>query len=172
MGLWTRLFMGRSINRPPKGSRRVCTRCQREWNWASMFRPQLRGDGWSELCTICLGDDGGVARGLGQQTLAPLDIARGIAERLVKGGRAYGRTQEELVAQLIAQKLKCRICYAKFSVKSRLCHDHMHVTARSRGFLCNRCNLLLGHAEDKESILESAIEYLRESEKVEDDTAS
>lgn len=39
--------------------------------------------------------------------------------------------------------------------------DHCHVTGAFRGWLCNRCNLALGHFGDNIAGLELAIAYLR-----------
>lgn len=39
--------------------------------------------------------------------------------------------------------------------------DHDHITGAFRGWLCNRCNLALGHFEDSISGLEKGIVYLR-----------
>ena len=40
--------------------------------------------------------------------------------------------------------------------------DHCHVTGKFRGWLCNRCNLALGHFGDSIVGLQRAIAYLRE----------
>lgn len=41
--------------------------------------------------------------------------------------------------------------------------DHDHGTGCFRGFLCARCNIMLGHAEDKPSTLRKAANYLEAS---------
>ena len=38
--------------------------------------------------------------------------------------------------------------------------DHCHNKNKFRGILCNRCNTLIGFAEDSVDVLKSAIEYL------------
>lgn len=38
--------------------------------------------------------------------------------------------------------------------------DHDHATGKVRGLLCHSCNLVIGHAKDDVSLLESAIKYL------------
>ena len=52
---------------------------------------------------------------------------------------------------------QCEICERDDEV---LVWDHDHKTGAFRGWLCNRCNLLLGHALDNPAILEAAINYL------------
>jgi hypothetical protein len=57
----------------------------------------------------------------------------------------------------------CAICHLHQSkLPSRLCVDHCHTTGKVRGLLCTSCNMGLGHFRDDETILESAINYLRE----------
>jgi hypothetical protein len=38
--------------------------------------------------------------------------------------------------------------------------DHCHTTGKVRGILCQRCNLILGHARDRIAVLKAAIAYL------------
>lgn len=40
--------------------------------------------------------------------------------------------------------------------------DHNHTTGKARGFICTRCNTLLGMAKDSIRILQAAIQYLEE----------
>jgi len=42
--------------------------------------------------------------------------------------------------------------------------DHCHATGKFRGWLCNRCNLSLGHLGDNIAGLKLAIDYIRRSE--------
>lgn len=51
----------------------------------------------------------------------------------------------------------CPICQ-RTDVK--LYKDHCHETGNDRELICNRCNLLLGHAQDNTQILREAILYL------------
>jgi hypothetical protein len=39
--------------------------------------------------------------------------------------------------------------------------DHDHTTGAFRGWLCNRCNLGLGHLGDTIASVEKALDYLR-----------
>lgn len=41
--------------------------------------------------------------------------------------------------------------------------DHCHQSGRFRGWLCNPCNMGIGHFKDDSTRLKSAIEYLRRS---------
>lgn len=65
-------------------------------------------------------------------------------------------------------KDKCKICKHVFKEhrEKHFDHDHAHCKYGCltcfRGFLCGRCNLLIGHAKDSIDTLEHAINYLKE----------
>jgi len=61
---------------------------------------------------------------------------------------------------LICGQLETTIDKKTGKVK-RLAVDHSHESGKIRGLLCLRCNMLLGFARDNVSILQKAIEYLR-----------
>ena len=83
--------------------------------------------------------------------------------------RQYGITLQQYNDMLIAQTNKCAICKKEEirklkGIVQRLSVDHNHKTKQVRKLLCNRCNNLLGHAEDSIERLQQAIDYLRSSE--------
>ena len=53
----------------------------------------------------------------------------------------------------------CQICRHDFS-ENTMCLDHNHETGKFRGFLCKKCNFMLGNSRDNIAILEKAIRYL------------
>lgn len=50
----------------------------------------------------------------------------------------------------------CDIC----GMGGRVCFDHSHASGVFRGWLCNRCNLILGHATDDPAVLRRLADYL------------
>lgn len=58
----------------------------------------------------------------------------------------------------LAHNGDCPVC----RTNTLLVHDHDHTTKHTRGFICNNCNLLLGHAKDSVDILLSAAKYLQQ----------
>jgi hypothetical protein len=48
-----------------------------------------------------------------------------------------------------------------YGIPVRLAVDHDHVTGTVRGLLCNHCNLMIGHALDRQHILIAGADYLR-----------
>jgi hypothetical protein len=51
----------------------------------------------------------------------------------------------------------CAICNVRVEL---LNVDHNHETGEVRGFLCNRCNIGLGHFSDNPALVYRALEYL------------
>lgn len=58
------------------------------------------------------------------------------------------------------QPNNCELC-DRLLEKGKVHLDHCHETGKFRGWLCNRCNLALGHLGDSIVGLERAIAYLR-----------
>ena len=81
--------------------------------------------------------------------------------------RKYGITLLQYNYMLDAQNNKCAICNKEETallkgVVRRLAIDHCHITGKVRGLLCDKCNHLLGLVNDSCSLLENAINYLKE----------
>ena len=80
----------------------------------------------------------------------------------------YNMSIDDYNLLLEQQNNKCAICgidRATFkNMKLPLCVDHDHETNKIRGLLCNKCNSLLGLANDNIEILTEAIKYLNKYE--------
>ena len=67
----------------------------------------------------------------------------------------YLRKQEEMAGR---KKPKlCELC----GRDGRICFDHDHKTGKFRGWLCLKCNTVLGSVNDDVKILQMLIEYLK-----------
>lgn len=75
--------------------------------------------------------------------------------------RRFGLTIEEYNALVEMSDGLCGICRQPESRDRRLSLDHDHQTGAIRGFLCSKCNLLLGNAGDDADLLERAINFLK-----------
>jgi hypothetical protein len=78
--------------------------------------------------------------------------------------RKYGLTLDQFNKMLESQNGVCKICKSPdsgISHSDRLFVDHCHKTNKIRGLLCNRCNSILGFANDCIETLEKSIQYLR-----------
>jgi len=79
----------------------------------------------------------------------------------------YGLSSKEFNSMILKQNNQCAICGRKFKNDFNQFYafvprvDHNHKTGENRGLLCDRCNLLLGKANDNIFILIKAIKYLK-----------
>ena len=72
----------------------------------------------------------------------------------------YNLTEEQYNSLLENQNFRCKICGKPWTFGT-LQVDHDHKTNKIRGLLCRPCNVLLGMANDNQTILLKAIQYLR-----------
>lgn len=82
-------------------------------------------------------------------------------EKFASRAYKYGVSKEFLTKLFLKQEGKCAICNQKPTGKRGLAVDHCHKTGTVRGLLCHGCNVSLGQFKDDISILNNAIEYLR-----------
>jgi hypothetical protein len=85
----------------------------------------------------------------------------GCAEVRREQHRAAGRKCERrrngmLGATSEARSGECEIC----GLDGPLHCDHSHSTGLIRGWLCNKCNLMLGYSDDTPNTLRIAAEYI------------
>lgn len=91
----------------------------------------------------------------------------GLRDRTYK--RKFGISLEMYDKMLEEQNSVCKICHCPetsmgaWGEVKRLAVDHCHDTGIVRGLLCDRCNHLLGLAKDSQTLLSSAIKYLKEA---------
>ena len=79
--------------------------------------------------------------------------------------KRFNLTLEEYEKMVLQQNGLCKICNEKDNKKTRLSIDHCHKKGNVRALLCTRCNLTLGHVEEKVHILENMINYINFFEK-------
>lgn len=73
----------------------------------------------------------------------------------------YGMTLEDYDYMLIEQGGCCLICLSYPLPGKKLFVDHDHATGRVRGLLCNKCNVMIGLADDDIETLCQAVWYLQ-----------
>lgn len=55
----------------------------------------------------------------------------------------------------------CELCHEPgYGRKPAIVFDHDHATGKPRGWLCDRCNKMLGMARDDERLLRKLADYL------------
>ncbi len=134
-----------------------CSKCRKQ-KWNSEFsKNKTSSDGLQSWCTYCV------------REYQENDPKRKITIRKDHLKSKFNLTIEGYELILKSQKGICKICKQPETAKDRngdirrLCVDHNHETDRIRGLLCDKCNVMLGRAEDNPEILKQAIKYLEES---------
>lgn len=84
---------------------------------------------------------------------AALAVSKGKCERHYNRAKVYDLTDDEL--SRIDEGVPCEICADSATVV-----DHCHDTGAVRGYLCGRCNTVLGFARDRPDVLRAAAAYL------------
>lgn len=73
----------------------------------------------------------------------------------------YGLSAQDVLGMLETQQGRCAIC--KKDIRKFFHIDHSHVTGSVRGLLCPKCNLGIGHFDDRTDLLERSMNYLKET---------
>ena len=125
----------------PEPAQKACTKCKAtkpigEFYRANTGRQRSKRHSW---CKVCLN------------------------ELTVKLQREkYGVSRDAYATMEKKQNNKCAICGAGPSEKRKsLDADHDHVSGLFRGLLCHKCNRMIGLANEKISVLLSAVAYLK-----------
>jgi hypothetical protein len=86
-------------------------------------------------------------------------------EQRARNLKKYGLTDEDYNNMFTAQGGKCLICGKHQSeLKKALSVDHCHSTGNIRGLLCNNCNVGIGFLLHSPDIIESALNYIKNSQ--------
>lgn len=87
--------------------------------------------------------------------------------RIKRSGWKGGKTTILGLEKIAGRKKpeQCEICGAfSLGTKGRgICFDHDHKTGKFRGWLCHRCNTVLGFVRDDSELLINLSEYLKKS---------
>lgn len=77
--------------------------------------------------------------------------------------RRYAHVYAVSVVHPVPNPELCECCGGPPNTHGKLVFDHDHETNRFRGWICDRCNKMLGHAADSADTLSKAIAYLERS---------
>lgn len=143
----------------PQGAK-YCPTCDTQKPVGEFHRNRTRRFGVASTCKECAKARTKLYKQNHYQKVKHLAKARG---RQYKLKHAYGLTPEAYNKMLMEQDFACKICRHPMCGKA-LAVDHCHKTGKVRGLLCDKCNWGLGHFKDNVYALQTAIEYLFESE--------
>ncbi len=141
---------------------KVCFRCKEEKDISSFSKSKSNKSGYKSYCKVCHSEYTNIYR-KNKRLKNPDAYFKHEKER--KLIFKFKINLEEYESQIKAQGNRCKICnvIGEDTHKGMLCLDHDHTSGKIRGFLCDRCNMGLGHFKDDISLLEKAIEYLQKN---------
>jgi hypothetical protein len=76
--------------------------------------------------------------------------------------RKYGLTQDEYDQLLVDQGDRCAGCQTADPGVKGWCIDHCHKSGKVRALMCNRCNTMLGLANEDPAILRALADFLEQ----------
>ena len=74
--------------------------------------------------------------------------------------RKYGLSKTDAIRIMGKTCAACGVEFSRTGKTRRNC-DHCHKSLKVRGFICTRCNSVLGLCEDNETIIASIARYLK-----------
>lgn len=77
--------------------------------------------------------------------------------------RIWGNESRTRKLETIAGRLKPEVCEVCGNAEARIVFDHDHITGKFRGWICDNCNVVLGHSKDNVEVLYKLINYLNQS---------
>lgn len=133
---------------------RECSRCGEFKLWDSFHKRSEHSTGYQSACKKCIKKKSKQEKE--QEKIRGWELQR-----------KYGITLEQYYVMLDKQGGGCALCGSDSTsmrgngVVCYLSVDHNHETGEIRGLLCQKCNSILGMANDDPEILRQAIIYLR-----------
>lgn len=105
-------------------------------------------------------------------TFNELSLDQQNKERKRRSGCRGGKTTL-LGREVIAGRPRpeqCEVCgaFGKDFKRVGICFDHDHQTGKFRGWICSRCNRILGFARDNSELLVALSDYLKKSRENQD----
>jgi hypothetical protein len=142
---------------------KLCSKCKTEKSLSEFYNQKSNKDGKQKTCKVC-------QKAYSQSETCKANRKRYYEktrqqhiERNLK--RQYGVDWSAYSELLERQNGCCAICNRTDSgshCSQRLFVDHCHVSGKVRGLLCHHCNSALGLFQDSPTLLQNAINYVRQ----------
>lgn len=137
---------------------KTCTKCHKRRRQASFHRLGIGLNEVRAICKKCTSASQQAWKKSNPSEASLLQRRNDIKNHLEAN---FGMSLEQFEQLFAKSDGLCQICKRPERRKRRLSLDHDHATGRLRGFVCSRCNLLLGDADEDAELLERAASYLR-----------
>ena len=158
----------KQIQEDIKRGAKVCGKCGKDKELGDYYPHNTTLDGKKSTCSQCENEIRAVWIKNNPDKCRIVYRRRHLKQR-------YNISLGQYEEMLAAQGGKCAICGGVNTGKRstfNLAVDHDHKTGEVRALLCNHCNRGLGFLKDDTTILERALEYLKEFNKGDKDVLS
>lgn len=149
-------YQGEFARRILKIGKKQCKSCNKTQPLNKFARAGWSASGYHSYCILCKREHERDAekkrRGTRYQSMRNLRLKR-----------VYGITAQEYDDRLVIQGGGCGICGKNNDGKVKLSIDHDATTGKLRGILCGNCNRAIGQLAHNTLRLNSAIDYLTNS---------
>lgn len=87
--------------------------------------------------------------------VSPISYYQKNKEKIIPNSIKNKRLKKEMLAGRKKSGF-CEVC----GMVGKICFDHDHKTGKFRGWICHRCNTILGYAKDNPAVLKALEQYL------------
>jgi hypothetical protein len=152
-----------------QGPFKLCTKCKKSRRPSSFHRQSTGPTGtvyWRSICKKCADVQSKVWRKNNPEKYkAAIKRSNEKVRDAIHLKQRFGITVDQFAVLFATCDGLCTICKFPESRKNRrLSLDHDHATGRLRGFVCSRCNIIMGCVNDDPELLERAAHYLRHAD--------
>lgn len=149
----------------PGSARGLCRAHYRRWQrYGSEFEPLRRQPTWKgQVCTEPGCGQAIAAHGLCDNHYHIVRRRNDPAKQALRNKEFKVRVRAKQEAMMGRPRpIFCELCGSEgYGREPKIVFDHCHVTGAPRGWLCDRCNKVLGLVKDSEELLDKMAAYLR-----------
>ncbi len=143
----------KSKPKPPKNGKKRCGHCGVIRAASEFYFHRASKDGLASDCKHCAKIRMKEYRGAGDNTNKEHNRRNNL--------KKIGMSLEEYDEMFDDQGSRCAICRKKQGNLRTFNVDHDHVTGKTRGIICNRCNIGLGCFDDDIDAVRKVLKYLK-----------
>jgi hypothetical protein len=148
---------------PIKDGKKICVDCKKEFSIEMFPKQSQNKEGIRPDCKECYNKKNKI-------------YYYNNREKVLERARVYGKTEHRKKYCRDRAKIKlkkkredqatrsrsmiCECCFGNAMDTKGIVWDHCHITGKFRGWLCNRCNRVLGMCKDNKEVFEKMIKYL------------
>jgi hypothetical protein len=151
---------------PISNGMKICIECKKEKYLEEFSKQKKCKEGVRPECKVCLREKSKIYYKKNQKKITEKGRAYGKTDYRKKYCRDRARIKLKEKREREASRPRPKTCECCFELpdKRGVVWDHNHSTGKFRGWLCNRCNRVLGMCIDSKEIFWKMIKYLQNNQ--------